>query len=176
MIRIVAIPITVMCFYSSLEYARPIACLIFGVAGITDMLDGYVARKMGQISRFGEFLDPVADKLMVTICLVLLVQADPRLTLTVVAMIIIGREITISALREWMAGIGSRAKVSVSMGGKIKTFLQMFGIGCMVYERDFLGLQIYDIGVVFLILAAGMTIWSMIAYLRAAWPVISENQ
>jgi phosphatidylglycerophosphate synthase len=113
---------------------------------------------------------------MVTICLVLLVQDDPRMTLTIVAMVIIGREITISALREWMASIGSRAKVAVSMGGKIKTVLQMVGIGCMVYANDFLNLPIYDIGVVFLLLAAGMTLWSMVAYLRAAWPVIAESE
>lgn len=175
-IRIIAIPVTVLCFYSSLEFARPIAAIVFGVAGVTDILDGYVARKLGQTSRFGEFLDPVADKLMVTICLVLLVQDDPRLTLTIVAMVIIGREITISALREWMAGIGSRAKVAVSMGGKVKTVLQMFGIAFMVYQRDFMGWHIYDIGVALLILAAGMTLWSMVAYLRAAWPSITENE
>ena len=176
MIRIVAIPITVICFYSSMEYARPIAAVVFAVAGITDMLDGYVARKMGQISRFGEFLDPVADKLMVAICLVLLVQDDPRRMLTLVAMIIIGREIAISALREWMAGIGSRSKVAVSFGGKVKTVLQMFGIGFMVWGRDLFGLPIYEIGFALLLLAAGMTMWSMVVYLRAAWPPIAESE
>lgn len=176
MIRIIAIPITVICFYSSLEYARPIAAIVFAVAAITDMLDGYVARKLGQISKFGEFLDPVADKLMVAICLVLLVQDDPRRMLTLVAMIIIGREIAISALREWMAGLGSRSKVAVSMGGKVKTVLQMFGIGFMVYGRDLFGLKIYEIGFGLLLLAAGLTMWSMVVYLRAAWPAMSESE
>ena len=163
------------CFYSPMEYARPIAAVLFGLAAVTDMIDGWVARRFGQMSRFGEFLDPVADKLMVAITLVMLVQADSGWFEDIIAMIIIGREITISALREWMATIGERANVKVDVTGKIKTTLQMFGIGFMVYQHDFLGLPIYTIGFVLLVLAAIMTIWSMIVYLRAAWPFIKAD-
>jgi len=171
--RIAAIPIVVVLFYSPVQHARPIAAILFGVAAITDLLDGWVARRFGQTSKFGEFLDPVADKLMVAIVLVMLVQADPLWRVDIIAMIIIGREITISALREWMATIGERANVQVSMSGKIKTTLQMFGIGFMVYENHLLGFDIYGIGFLLLVAAAGMTIWSMIVYLRAAWPFIN---
>ena len=171
--RIAAIPLVVVLFYSQMPNARPIAAILFGVAAVTDMLDGWVARRFGQTSKFGEFLDPVADKLMVAIVLVMLVQGDPLWFVDIIAMIIIGREITISALREWMATIGERANVKVNWLGKTKTVLQMFGIGFMVYQKEFLGFDIYGIGFVLLVLAAGMTIWSMFVYLRAAWPHIS---
>ncbi len=178
LLRIAAIPVVVICFYSPMEYARPIAAILFGLAAVTDMIDGWVARKFGQMSRFGEFLDPVADKLMVAIVLVMLVQAQSGWFEDIIAMIIIGREITISALREWMATIGERANVKVDITGKIKTTLQMFGIAFMVYRNDLFGIPIYTIGFVLLVLAAIMTIWSMIVYLRAAWPYImaDENQ
>lgn len=171
--RIAAIPLVVILFYSPLEHARPLAAFVFGVAAITDLLDGWVARRYGQTSRFGEFLDPVADKLMVAIVLVMLVQDNPSFFVDIIAMVIIGREITISALREWMATIGERANVKVAMAGKVKTVLQMFGIGFMVYQNEFLGFDIYGIGFVLLVAAAGMTIWSMLVYLRAAWPFIN---
>lgn len=174
-IRIAAIPVIVYCFFSSMDFARPIAGIVFGLAAITDMLDGYAARKLGQTSRFGEFLDPVADKLMVTVVLVLLVQSDPRIVVALIAMIIIGREITVSALREWMAGLGARQQVKVSVAGKVKTTLQMFGIAFMVYQRDMFGLETYDVGFILLLAAAGMTLWSMIIYLRAAWPSMQRH-
>ena len=174
--RIAAIPVVVICFYSPIEYARPIAAILFGLAAVTDMIDGWVARKYGQMSRFGEFLDPVADKLMVAIVLVMLVQAQSHWYEDVIAMIIIGREITISALREWMATIGERANVKVDITGKIKTTLQMFGIAFMVYRNDLFGIPIYTIGFVLLVLAAVMTIWSMVVYLRAAWPFIMADE
>ena len=176
LLRIAAIPVVVICFYSPIEYARPIAAILFGLAAVTDMIDGWVARRFGQTSRFGEFLDPVADKLMVAIVLVMLVQAQSSWFEDVIAMIIIGREITISALREWMATIGERANVKVDITGKIKTTLQMFGIGFMVWKNPLLGIDIYAVGFVMLILAAVMTIWSMIVYLRAAWPFIMADQ
>lgn len=174
-IRIAAIPVVVYCFFSSMDFARPIAGIVFGLAAITDVLDGYAARKLGQTSRFGEFLDPVADKLMVTVVLVLIVQSDPRIVIALIAMIIIGREITVSALREWMAGLGARQEVKVSVAGKVKTTLQMFGIAFMVYQQDMFGLELYEIGYILLLAAAGMTMWSMIIYLRAAWPSMQEN-
>ena len=136
--RIAAIPVVVICFYSPLPYARPLAAILFGIAAVTDIIDGWVARRFGQTSRFGEFLDPVADKLMVCIVLVMLVQAEAKWFEDVIAMIIIGREITVSALREWMATIGERANVKVSVAGKVKTTLQMFGIALMVYQHPIL--------------------------------------
>jgi CDP-diacylglycerol--glycerol-3-phosphate 3-phosphatidyltransferase/cardiolipin synthase len=163
LIRIAAIPVVVICFYSPFDFARPIAGIVFGLAAVTDILDGYVARKLGQTSKFGEFLDPVADKLMVAILLVLLVEADPRITVTLIAVIIIGREITVSALREWMASIGARSDVAVRLSGKVKTVFQMFGI------------EIYNLGYFLLLISAGMTLWSMIDYLRAAWPAIEKS-
>lgn len=175
LLRIAAIPVVVICFYLQAENARPIAGLIFGFAAITDLLDGYVARKYGQTSRFGAFLDPVADKLMVAIVLVLLVQSDPGWYVDIIAVIIIGREITISALREWMATIGDRAKVAVSWSGKLKTTLQMCGIGFMVYKETVLGFDVYAIGFSFLLLSAGMTLWSMFKYLEAAWPSMQKE-
>jgi len=175
LMRIAAIPVVVICFYSPLDYARPIAAVLFGLAAITDMIDGWVARRFGQMSRFGEFLDPVADKLMVAIILVMLVQAQSSWFEDVIAMIIIGREITISALREWMATIGERANVKVDITGKIKTTLQMFGIAFMVWKVPLFGIPVYTIGFVLLVLAAVMTIWSMVVYLRAAWPFIKAD-
>jgi CDP-diacylglycerol--glycerol-3-phosphate 3-phosphatidyltransferase len=174
--RIAAIPAVVICFYSPLPNARPIAAILFGIAAITDFIDGWVARRFGQHSRFGEFLDPVADKLMVAIVLVMLVQAQSHWFEDIIAMIIIGREITISALREWMATIGERANVKVSFLGKLKTTLQMFGIAFMVYQHDLFGIPIYTVGFVLLVAAAVMTIWSMFAYLKAAWPFIMADQ
>lgn len=173
--RIVAIPAVVICFYLPIPHARPIAGILFGLAAITDLLDGYIARRFNQTSRFGEFLDPVADKLMVAIVLVLLVQSDPRSFVDVIAMIIIGREITVSALREWMATIGERTNVKVAMSGKIKTTLQMFGIAFMVYEEHLFGLDLYNFGFFLLLAAAGMTLWSMWVYLRAAWPSMQAD-
>ncbi len=174
--RIAAIPAVVICFYSPIPNARPIAAILFGIAAITDFIDGWVARRFNQTSRFGEFLDPVADKLMVAIVLVMLVQADSGWFEDIIAMIIIGREITVSALREWMATIGERAHVKVGMAGKIKTTLQMFGIAFMVYKNPLLGVDMYTIGFGLLVVAAIMTILSMITYLKAAWPFISVDQ
>ena len=174
--RIAAIPVVVICFYSALPNARPIAAVIFGIAAVTDFIDGWVARRFNQTSRFGEFLDPVADKLMVAIVLVMLVQADSGWFEDIIAMIIIGREITISALREWMATIGERAHVKVGWAGKVKTTLQMFGIAFMVYKNPLLGVDMYAVGFGLLVVAAIMTIFSMITYLKAAWPFISVDQ
>ena len=173
--RMAAIPVVVVCFYAPIPHARPIAAIIFGIAAVTDFIDGWVARRFNQQSRFGEFLDPVADKLMVSIVLVMLVQAQSGWFEDIIAMIIIGREITISALREWMATIGERANVKVSMLGKIKTTLQMFGIAFMVYKEPMFDIDIYAVGFVLLVAAAVLTIWSMISYLKAAWPFIIND-
>ncbi len=170
LVRIAAVPLVVFCFYWKAPEARPIAGIIFGIAALTDLLDGYIARNYNQMSRFGAFLDPVADKLMVVTVLVLLVQSDPSSYVDMIAIIIIGREITISALREWMATVGARGNVAVGWGGKVKTTLQMFGIAFMTYRDPLFGLDLYLTGFILLVAAAGMTLWSMFIYLRAAWP------
>jgi len=171
-LRIAAIPLIVLLFYVPLPYhwSDPAAGLLFAAAGITDSLDGYLARRLGQTSRLGAFLDPVADKLIVAVALVLLISKDTRPLIVLTAAVIIGREITISALREWMAEIGARRKVAVSQLGKIKTVLQIVGLSMMLYRMQLIGLPIYRIGVVLTELAALATLVSMAAYLRAAWP------
>jgi CDP-diacylglycerol--glycerol-3-phosphate 3-phosphatidyltransferase len=172
--RIAAIPLVVIVFYLPYWWARPAAALVFGLAAITDWLDGYLARRLDLTSQFGAFLDPVADKLMVTTALVIIVEADPRIVVALTAAIIIGRELTVSALREWMAELGARSKVAVSGFGKLKTIMQMSGLGAMLWTRPTFGLPIYDIGTALLILAAGLTLWSMFIYLRAAWPRLTQ--
>ncbi len=173
--RILAIPLVVLVFYLPFEWARPASGILFGLAGVTDWLDGYLARRLNQTSNFGAFLDPVADKLMVSTALVLLVQSDPSLLMTMVAVVIIGREITVSALREWMSALGERAQVSVTDFAKWKTTLQIFGISFMLYEYPQFGWPVYGIGIVLLLVAVVLTLWSMFDYLRAAWPVMREQ-
>lgn len=175
LLRIVLIPVFVAVFYLPVPWARLVCALIFSVAAITDWLDGYLARRWGQTSPLGAFLDPVADKLMVAIALVLLVQADASVLLVLPAAVIIGREITVSALREWMAEIGARAKVKVSMAGKVKTALQMVSIILLILGSSFLGALIHWGAVILLYIAALLTLWSMILYLRAAWPSLTET-
>jgi CDP-diacylglycerol--glycerol-3-phosphate 3-phosphatidyltransferase len=173
-IRIAAIPLIVLLFLMPYPWASPASGLLFAAAGITDSLDGYLARRLGQTSRLGAFLDPVADKLVVAVALVLLVSKDPRPLIVLTAIVIIGREITISALREWMAEIGQRRKVAVSQIGKYKTILQIVGLSMMLFRWDLLGLPIYTLGVVMTELAAAATLISMVAYLRAAWPELKR--
>jgi CDP-diacylglycerol---glycerol-3-phosphate 3-phosphatidyltransferase len=169
-LRIAAIPLIVLLFYMPYHWSDPAAGLLFAAAGVTDSLDGYFARRLGQTSRLGAFLDPVADKLVVAVALVLLVSKDTQALIVLTAAVIIGREITISALREWMAEIGQRRKVAVSQLGKVKTVLQIVGLSMMLYRAPILGLPIYAVGVVLTELAAAATMVSMVAYLRAAWP------
>jgi CDP-diacylglycerol---glycerol-3-phosphate 3-phosphatidyltransferase len=169
-IRIAAIPLVILAFYAPYHWHNLAACVVFAAAGITDTLDGYLARKLGQITRLGAFLDPVADKLIVATALVLLVSRDPHALVVLMAIVIIGREIAISALREWMAELGQRRKVAVSLLGKYKTIFQVIGLAMMFYRSDLLGLPIYAIGVGLTVLAAVLTLVSMVTYLRAAWP------
>jgi CDP-diacylglycerol--glycerol-3-phosphate 3-phosphatidyltransferase len=169
-IRIAAIPLIVVLFYAPYSWADPAAGWLFAAAGITDSLDGYFARRLGQTSRLGAFLDPVADKLIVAVALVLLVSKDPRALIVLTAAVTIGREIAVSALREWMAEIGQRRKVAVSQLGKYKTTLQIIGLSMMLYRQDLFGLPTYLAGVTFTVIAAVLTLSSMVAYLRAAWP------
>lgn len=174
-IRIVAIPLIVVVFFLPVGWAGPAAGVLFALAGLTDLLDGYLARKMGLASRFGAFLDPVADKLVVATALVLIVQRDPSIDLTIVASIIIGREITVSALREWMSEIGASAKVAVSWFGKWKTTVQIIGISLLLYRLPIGPIDVFLIGKILLYIAAALTILSMLDYLRSAWPSLRDN-
>ena len=169
-LRIFAIPLVVVLYSLPYHWSVPAAGLLFAAAGITDSLDGYFARKYGQTSKLGAFLDPVADKLIVAVALVLIVSKDPQLVVVLTAIVIIGREIAISALREWMAEIGQRKKVAVSRIGKHKTILQITGLSLMLFRWDLLGLPVYRLGLALTILAAVLTLSSMVSYLRAAWP------
>jgi CDP-diacylglycerol--glycerol-3-phosphate 3-phosphatidyltransferase len=172
-LRIVLIPVFVVVYYVPDSWLGPVAknwtaMSIFAVAAFTDWLDGYLARRWGEVSAFGAFLDPVADKLMVAAALIVLVwleRADSFL-----AIIIIGREIAISALREWMAEVGQGRKVKVAWLGKMKTIVQMTAISMLLYREDILGLPTFLIGEWLLSVAAILTLMSGYSYLRAAWP------
>jgi len=172
LVRIALIPVLVLFFYLPWEMSRPVTALIFTLAAVTDWLDGYLARRLNQTSAFGAFLDPVADKLMVAVALVLLVQANPTPWLAIPAAIIIGREIAVSALRERMAELGKGEEVAVSMVGKIKTSSQMVAIILLLYRDPVLNLPVQMIGYVLVYIAASLTLWSMILYLLRAWPAL----
>lgn len=173
LLRIILIPVLVIVFFLQSRYSYQLSAAIFGLAAITDWLDGYFARRLKQLSVFGAFLDPVADKLMVAVALVLLVQDNPTALFAVPASIIICREIAISALREWMSEIGERTRVAVSVIGKIKTITQMVAIILLLYKVPLGPLPTHEVGVVLLYVAALLTLWSMLVYLRAAWPILS---
>jgi CDP-diacylglycerol--glycerol-3-phosphate 3-phosphatidyltransferase len=175
LLRIILIPVLVLVFYSPLEWSYQISAAIFGLAAVTDWLDGYLARRLQQLSVFGAFLDPVADKLMVTVALVLLVQDNPSPLFAVPAAVIVGREIAISALREWMSEIGERTKVAVSIIGKIKTTIQMVAILLLLYKLPLGPFPAHGVGIILLYVAAILTLWSMLVYLRAAWPILAGN-
>jgi len=167
MLRLVLIPVCVGIYYIPADWAYMTTAVLFTIAAITDWFDGYLARKWGQTTPFGAFLDPVADKLIVAAALVVLVESHETFWLTIPAVIIIGREIVISALREWMAEVGKRSSVAVNMIGKIKTTVQMVSIVVLLSQAP--GTTIANLGLLALQLAAVLTLWSMIVYLRAAW-------
>lgn len=178
-LRIVLIPLMIGIYYLPASWIDGIgrdfaAMLIFVVAGATDWLDGYLARRWNETSAFGAFLDPVADKLVVAAALIMLVQFD-RVD-AILATIIIGREITISALREWMAQIGAHKSVAVSMIGKIKTSAQMVAIPLLLFHAPILGYDVQYIGTLLIYVAAVLTLWSMGYYMRMAWPYLSESE
>ncbi len=174
LLRIIMIPIFIIVFYLPWDWARWTAAWIFAIASITDWLDGYLARRLEQISPFGAFLDPVADKLLVASSLLLLVGARDIDYITLPAIVIVGREIVISSLREWMAEVGKRASITVNYIGKFKTAVQMVAILLLIAFQpgaSYLGLW----GVVLLYLAAILTIWSMVVYLLIAWPELTKK-
>ena len=179
--RIFAIPMIVAIHLSDIQYGNWMIAVIFTLAGISDALDGYLARKLNQASKLGAFLDPVADKLLVTSMLVLIatdlevrsqIWLDWFFILTI--LLIIGREVMVSALREWMAELGKRAHVAVSVVGKYKTGIQMTAIGALLFKQDLFGLPILHIGEILLYLAGVLTIWSMSIYLSAAYRAIDQ--
>jgi len=170
-LRILMVPAIVVLFYLlPYPWADPAACAAFALAGITDSLDGYYARKLGQTSRLGAFLDPVADKLIVAAALILIVSRDPRWYVAIASIVIIGREIAVSALREWMAEIGARGRIKVSALGKYKTIMQIVGLSFLLFRQTLFGIPFYKLGLLLTAVAVVLTLWSMIAYLRLAWP------
>lgn len=182
--RIVLLPVMVIVFYLPFRGANLAAAGIFIAAALTDWLDGWIARRYGMTSAFGAFLDPVADKLMVAVTLFLLVQQNPTPMLAVTSAVIVGREISISALREWMAEIGQRAKVGVATIGKIKTIVQMVALSCLLYASTpgkqtladiWMGRWVFVLGDWLLAIAALLTLWSGIQYLLAAWPILRDG-
>ncbi len=181
MLRIVLIPLFIIAYYWPRSWGRELATALFILAAITDWLDGYLARRLGQHSHFGAFLDPVADKLMIAAALVMLVS-DPNVLayvydvrlFEVVVIVILGREIAVSALREWMAEVGKRSHIKVALIGKIKTVSQMVAIPFLLWRHKIGSIPVFQIGEVLLYLAAILTLWSMVVYLRAAWPSLIQ--
>lgn len=186
LVRILMIPLVVVLFYLPFSWSNPAAAIVFILAALTDSLDGYLARRLKQTSALGAFLDPVADKLMVVTALILLVSYDPpqleflnfdpHILITLTAAVIVGREITVSALREWMAEVGARAKVAVSALGKLKTIFQMTGLSMMLFRSDVGVIPAFELGVYCLVAAAALTLWSMATYLHAAWPDLMRSR
>jgi CDP-diacylglycerol--glycerol-3-phosphate 3-phosphatidyltransferase len=183
--RIVMIPVLVLVFYLPYGWTNFACAGLFALAAITDWLDGWIARRYHQFSAFGAFLDPVADKLMVAVALFLIVQGHPTRWMTLWALVIVGREIAVSALREWMAEIGQRATVKVAFIGKIKTVAQMVALLCLLYSvtpdmppraMPWMGQPIFHIGEWMLAAAAILTLWSGAQYLKAAWPALMADE
>lgn len=180
--RIALIPVFVVMYFWPISSRNAIIAAIFIIAAVTDWLDGYLARRMNAFSALGAFLDPVADKLIVSSALVLLVSdirildmALHPMPFAIAVAIIIGREIVISALREWMAELGERGVVAVGMIGKVKTVAQMVSIALLLYALPLFNLPTFRIGEIALYVAATLTLWSMVGYLRAAWPYLRQN-
>lgn len=185
--RMMLLPVMVVVFYSHdaipaipLRAANIGAVVIFALAAITDWLDGWIARRWHMESAFGAFLDPVADKLMMAVTLFVLVQSHPTALLAVTSAVIVGREIAVSALREWMAFVGERKRVTVQWIGKFKTVMQIVAILILLWERDKNAtstfLRVWYVGEVLLVVAAILTIWSGLAYMKAAWPVLKSGR
>ncbi len=185
LLRIALIPVLVLVFYLPFRWTNFAAAGIFALAAATDWLDGWIARRYAMYSAFGAFLDPVADKLMVAVALFLIVQGHPTPWMALWAAVIVGREIAVSALREWMAEIGQRAKVKVAWIGKFKTVVQMIALLCLLYSvtpdrprrpLPWMGEPVFHLGDWLLAVAALLTLWSGFQYLRAAWPAMRDEK
>lgn len=179
LLRIVAIPLMILAYYLPVSWNHLLATSLFVLASVTDWLDGYLARRLNQYSPFGAFLDPVADKLVVVAALVLVVAdvsnhelSFNSMLFTITVLVIISREITVSALREWMAEMGVRSKIAVSWIGKLKTTAQMLAVPFLLYRENIGSFHTFKVGEILLYAAAFLTIWSMLSYLKAAWPVM----
>jgi CDP-diacylglycerol--glycerol-3-phosphate 3-phosphatidyltransferase len=185
LLRIMLIPVLAAVFYLPGRWTSVAAAAVFALASVTDWLVGWIARRYNQYSAFGAFLDPVADKLMVATALFLIVQGHPSAWMALWAAVIVGREIAVSALREWMAGLGQRSKVKVAALGKFKTVVQMVAICCLLYaispgkpvqagpwQAGF----VFHVGDWMLAVAALLTLWSGLEYLRAAWPMLRAGE
>lgn len=173
-LRIILIPVFILLFYLPFRGSHVLAAIIFIFAAMTDWLDGYLARSLGQVSKLGTFLDPVADKLIVVTALVLLAGDNALPYLEIPAVVIICREIMVSALREWMAEIGKRTRIAVSMIGKVKTAVQMLALILLLLYKPGAWIQLAVLGYVLLYLAAFLTLWSMCLYLKVAWHDLSS--
>ncbi len=173
--RILLVPVFVVVYLLPGEWGYIPAAVLFGLAAFTDWLDGYLARKLNQTTPFGAFLDPVADKLIVVSALVVLMAHHSNDWLTLPGLIIVGREIVISALREWMAEMNRSGAVAVSILGKVKTTLQMIAIAVLLAQEPDTSMPLVIGGYVLLYVAAFMTLWSMTLYLKAAWPTLREG-
>ena len=189
LVRIAMIPVLAAVYFLPYGWTNFAAAAVFALASLTDWLDGWIARRFHLTSPFGAFLDPVADKLMVSTALFLIVQGHPTAWMALWAAVIVGREIAVSALREWMAEIGQRARVSVATVGKIKTVVQMVAVTCLLYSitpepgqaavvhvEPWMGEVVFHIGDWLLAAAALLTLWSGYEYLRAAWPSLRADQ
>lgn len=169
-LRLSAIPVFGIVYFLPFRWAHPAAAIIFLIAAFTDWLDGYLARSLSQITDFGAFLDPVADKLLVAVALIFVVGEHYVPYLSIPAAVIVGREIAISALREWMAEIGKRTSVAVSFVAKVKTTMQLLALILLLWYSQGSHVSILWFGVALLCLAALLTLWTMIVYLKVAWP------
>lgn len=175
LLRIALIPVLMLLYFMPFESASVWATGVFVLAAVTDWLDGYLARKWEQTSPFGAFIDPVADKLIVVVALVMILYKTPTWYVLIPVILIIARELTVSALREWMAELGQRGVVKVSKMGKWKTTFQMIAISCLIFYKPLFGLPIFDLGIVLLYFAAWLTLQSMFHYLQAAWPLLQNK-
>ncbi|MGA0151857.1 MAG: CDP-diacylglycerol--glycerol-3-phosphate 3-phosphatidyltransferase [Luminiphilus sp.] len=176
-LRVAAIPLMVICYYLPQPISTVGAAVVFIVASVTDWFDGWLARRLGQTSQFGAFLDPVADKLLVSVALILLLHRMDNVFITLAAMVVIGREIVISALREWMAQLGKRASVAVNSIAKLKTGVQMTAIPILLwYPSKPAGEELRLLGLFLLALAVLLTLWSMVIYFRAFLATLKEAE
>lgn len=175
LLRIASIPLVLILYYLPFGWGNVASAVIFAFAAATDWLDGFLARHLNQTTPLGTFLDPVADKLMVAGALVVLVESHATLLITIPALVIIGREITVSALREWMSELGKRASVAVTFLGKLKTTAQMVAIAILLANPPALTNFYVWMGYILLYLAAGLTLWTMVIYIKAAWPDLNKK-
>lgn len=175
-LRIILIPFLGLLFLMPYPWSNALAAAVFAFAALTDWLDGYLARLWSQTSPFGAFLDPVADKLIVAVALIVILTGSPSVLVAVPVAVIIGREIAVSALREWMAEIGQRGTVKVGFMGKVKTTAQMAAIILLLYKAPVLGVSAFTVGLWLLWLATVLTIYSMALYLNGAWQALAGDE